>query len=96
MEMELDIKQASVCARKIQKKSKTEYPLTNKKKFAANFLLLTYLLDVLQRDPVLSQLLVDKYEGIEIAHSPVQKLVGKITGAFYHRLVKLQQPGREK
>lgn len=56
---------------------------------------LSYLLDVLQRDPVLSQLLVDKHQGVEIPHSPIQKLVGKITGAFNHRLVKLQQPRRE-
>lgn len=76
--------------------SKTEYPLTNRKKFAAIPCCWPYLLDVLQRDPVLSQLLVDKYEGVEIPHSPVQKLVGKITRAFYHHLVKLQQPGREK
>lgn len=53
-------------------------------------------MDVLQWDPVLSQLLVDKHEGVEVPHSPVQQLVGKITGAFYHSLVKLQQPGRQK
>lgn len=57
---------------------------------------LSYLLDVLQRDPVLSQLLVDKHQGVEIPHSPIQKLVGKIPGAFNHCLVKLQQPRREK
>lgn len=60
------------------------------------YLLLTHLLDVLQRDPVLSQLLVDKYEGVEIPRSPIQQLVGKIARAFHHRLVKLQQPGSEK
>lgn len=56
----------------------------------------TYLLDVLQRDPVLSQLLVDKHEGVEVTYSPVQQLIGKITRAFHHRLVELQQPGRKE
>lgn len=72
--------------------------MTSRKKHVSNscFLLTNYLLDVLQWDAVLSQLLVDKHEGVEVPHSPVQQLVGKITRAFYHSLVKLQQPGREK
>lgn len=72
--------------------------MKNKKKYESIscVLLLTYLLDVLQRDPVLSQLLVDEHKGVEIPHSPVQQLIGKITGAFYHSLVKLQQPARDK
>lgn len=72
--------------------------MTSRKKHESNsrFLSMNYLLDVLQGDPVLSQLLVDKHQGVEVPHSPVQQLVGKITGAFYHSLVKLQQPGREK
>lgn len=55
--------------------------------------LLTHLLDVLQGDPVLPELLVDEDQGVQVAHPPIEQLVGKPTRAFHHSLVKQQQPG---
>lgn len=52
-----------------------------------------HLLDVLQRDAVLAQLLVDKDQGEEVAHPAIEQLVGEPAGTLHHPLVVLQQPG---
>ncbi len=55
---------------------------------------LTHLLDVLQRNPVLPELLVDEDEGVEEAHPPVEQLVRQLAQVFHHSLVILQQSER--
>lgn len=52
-----------------------------------------HLLDVLQRDAVLAQLLVDKDQGEEVAHPAIEQLVWEPASALNHPLVVLQQPG---
>lgn len=52
-----------------------------------------HLLDVLQRDAVLAQLLIDKDQREEVAHPAVEQLVREPAGALHHPLVVLQQPG---
>lgn len=55
----------------------------------------THLLDVLQRDAVLPELLVDEDEGVEVSHPPVEQLVRQPARSFHYSLVKLQQSGRK-
>ena len=62
--------------------------------FSACVLFLTHHLDVLQGDPVLSKLLVDEDEGVEVSHPPIEHLIRQPARAFHHGLMKLQQSGR--
>lgn len=53
----------------------------------------THLLDVLQGDPVVSQLLIDEDEGVEVTHPPIEQLVRQPTCTTHYSLVVLQQSG---
>lgn len=57
---------------------------------------LSHLLDVLQWNAVLAELLIDKDQGEEVAHTAIEQLIREPASALHHPLVVLQQPGGKR